>query len=94
MGLSSPRLEDVNSQNSKISKIERPDLIEKVYVYRWIQGDYNGDGKTDIGIFHLKERYWYYAMTEGTVPDMINKVRNGIGGIYEMLQKLQMIKNR
>ncbi|MES0492177.1 MAG: toxin TcdB middle/N-terminal domain-containing protein, partial [Leptospirales bacterium] len=34
-------------------------------------------------IFHLKESKWYFAMTSGTVPDMIQKVDNGIGGSYE-----------
>jgi YD repeat-containing protein len=64
------------------SKIERPDLYTKVYPFQWIQGDYNGDGKTDIGIFHLKESVWYFAMTQGTVPDLIYMVDNGIGGRY------------
>ena len=63
-------------------KIDRPDLYTKVYPFQWIQGDYNGDGKTDIGIFHLKESTWYFAMTQGTVPDLINTVNNGIGGKY------------
>jgi RHS repeat-associated protein len=72
------------SQSVIYTNIDRSDLINQVYVFRWIQGDYNGDGKTDIGIFHLKERYWYYAMTQGTVPDMIYRVKNGIGGTYEM----------
>ncbi len=64
--------------------IKRDDLLTEVYPFRWIQGDYNGDGKTDIGIFHLKEPEWYFAVTEGTVPDMIYRVKNGIGGTYEM----------
>ncbi|OLY65159.1 hypothetical protein BWD11_05330 [Leptospira santarosai serovar Grippotyphosa] len=51
-------------------------------VFRWIQGDYNGDGLTDIGIFHLKEPTWYFALSTGTIPDVIEKVKNGIGGIY------------
>ncbi len=65
-------------------KIDRKDLTDSddFYVFRWIQGDYNGDGKTDIGIFHLKERNWYFAMTSGTVPDLISQVNNGIGGNY------------
>ena len=64
--------------------IERTDLTDSAdfYVFRWIQGDYNGDGKTDIGIFHLKEPAWYFALTSGTVPDLIQNVNNGIGGIY------------
>lgn len=66
--------------------IERADLTdsEDFYVFRWIQGDYNGDGKTDIGIFHLKEPRWYFAVTTGTVPDLVHRVCNGIGGIYTM----------
>ncbi|HEY1406967.1 MAG TPA: FG-GAP-like repeat-containing protein, partial [Spirochaetota bacterium] len=62
---------------------DRPDLMSKVYPFQWIQGDYNGDGKTDIGIFHLTEPKWYFAVTTGTVPDMISTVKNGIGGSYE-----------
>ncbi|WP_425324577.1 SpvB/TcaC N-terminal domain-containing protein [Leptospira wolffii] len=65
------------------SSIDRPDLIDQVYVFQWIQGDYNGDGITDIGIIHLKEPNWYFAMSTGTVPDVISKVKNGIGGFYE-----------
>ena len=34
--------------------IKRNDLMNLVYPFQWIQGDYNGDGKTDIGIFHCK----------------------------------------
>ncbi|MCR1795601.1 hypothetical protein K0V43_18710, partial [Leptospira sp. id769339] len=64
--------------------VDRPDLMSKVYVYRWIQGDYNGDGLTDIGIIHLKEPNWYFAMSDGIVPDVINNVKNGIGGWYEL----------
>ncbi len=63
--------------------IDRPDLISQVYVFQWIQGDYNGDGLTDIGIIHLKEPTWYFAMSDGNVPDVIEKVKNGIGGFYE-----------
>ncbi|WP_032927083.1 SpvB/TcaC N-terminal domain-containing protein [Leptospira santarosai] len=67
-----------------ISKtLDRPDLISQVYVFQWIQGDYNGDGLTDIGIFHLKEPTWYFALSTGSVPDIIERVKNGIGGIYE-----------
>ncbi|MGL4370718.1 MAG: toxin TcdB middle/N-terminal domain-containing protein, partial [Spirochaetota bacterium] len=62
----------------------RADLADEVYPYTWIQGDYNGDGKTDVGIFHLKDSAWYFALTGGTVPDMISEVKNGIGGSYEM----------
>ncbi|MDM7972657.1 MAG: SpvB/TcaC N-terminal domain-containing protein, partial [candidate division Zixibacteria bacterium] len=64
--------------------IGRPDLMKKVYPFRWLQGDYNGDGKTDIGFFHLKERNWYFALTQGAVPDLLTSVKNGIGGSYEM----------
>ncbi|TGL50825.1 hypothetical protein EHQ61_08580, partial [Leptospira wolffii] len=64
--------------------LDRPDLMSKVYVFRWIQGDYNGDGLTDIGIIHLKEPTWYFAMSDGIVPDIINKIKNGIGGWYEL----------
>ena len=63
--------------------IARADLRTKAYNFRWIQGDYNGDGKTDIGFFHLKEPNWYFAVTTGTVPDLISEVKNGIGGSYE-----------
>jgi RHS repeat-associated protein len=65
-------------------KIERAELLSKVYVFQWIQGDYNGDGLTDIGIIHLKEPTWYFALSTGVVPDVINKVKNGIGGVYEL----------
>ncbi|MBP7737018.1 MAG: hypothetical protein KA369_13655 [Spirochaetes bacterium] len=74
-------LEDLNAS---ITSLKRPDLLTKVYPFQWIQGDYNGDGKTDIGIFHLKERHWYFALTGGTVPDLVSVVKNGIGGIYRM----------
>ncbi|WP_412758400.1 GH-E family nuclease [Leptospira cinconiae] len=63
--------------------LDRPDLIEQVYVFQWLQGDYNGDGLTDIGFINLKEPTWYFAMSTGSVPDVIEKVKNGIGGIYE-----------
>ncbi len=65
-------------------EIKRPDLIKAMYPYRWIQGDYNGDNKTDIGIFHLGEPVWYFAHTTGTVSDLIHDVDNGIGGSYEI----------
>ncbi|WP_408605339.1 SpvB/TcaC N-terminal domain-containing protein, partial [Leptospira alstonii] len=63
--------------------LDRPDLIAQVYVFQWIQGDYNGDGLTDIGIIHLKEPTWYFALSTGSVPDVIERVKNGIGGIYD-----------
>ncbi|WP_081385975.1 SpvB/TcaC N-terminal domain-containing protein [Leptospira santarosai] len=69
--------------NVLVKNLDRPDLIAQVYVFRWIQGDYNGDGLTDIGIFHLKEPTWYFALSTGSVPDIIERVKNGIGGIYE-----------
>ncbi|WP_232422267.1 SpvB/TcaC N-terminal domain-containing protein [Leptospira interrogans] len=69
--------------NVLVKNLDRPDLISQVYVFRWIQGDYNGDGLTDIGIFHLKEPTWYFALSTGSVPDIIERVKNGIGGIYE-----------
>ncbi|UZN08982.1 hypothetical protein M5D10_03960 [Leptospira santarosai] len=69
--------------NVLVKNLDRPDLIAQVYVFRWIQGDYNGDGLTDIGIFHLKEPTWYFALSTGTIPDVIERVKNGIGGIYE-----------
>jgi len=75
-----PLFEIVNLKRDKI----KDDLYDKAYPFEWIQGDYNGDNKTDIGIFHLKERAWYFANTEGTVPDLISRVKNGIGGSYEM----------
>ncbi|WP_083865753.1 SpvB/TcaC N-terminal domain-containing protein, partial [Leptospira sp. Fiocruz LV4135] len=68
--------------NVLVKNLDRPDLIAQVYVFRWIQGDYNGDGLTDIGIFHLKEPTWYFALSTGTIPDVIERVKNGIGGIY------------
>ena len=81
-----PQLITLNNNVSDIYvyKINRNDLLTKIYPFRWIQGDYNGDGKTDIGIFRLKEAQWYFALTQGTVPDIIHRVRNGIGGTYEM----------
>ncbi|EMJ93443.1 SpvB/TcaC N-terminal domain-containing protein [Leptospira alstonii] len=69
--------------NVVVKNLDRPDLTSQVYVFRWIQGDYNGDGLTDIGIFHLKEPTWYFALSTGSVPDIIERVKNGIGGIYE-----------
>ncbi|WP_061218192.1 SpvB/TcaC N-terminal domain-containing protein [Leptospira weilii] len=69
--------------NVVVKNLDRPDLIAQVYVFRWIQGDYNGDGLTDIGIFHLKEPTWYFALSTGTLPDIIERVKNGIGGIYD-----------
>ncbi|MFA4793237.1 SpvB/TcaC N-terminal domain-containing protein [Leptospira kirschneri] len=69
--------------NVVVKNLDRPDLVSKVYVFRWIQGDYNGDGLTDIGIFHLKEPTWYFALSTGSVPDIIQRVKNGIGGIYD-----------
>jgi hypothetical protein len=74
----------LTGENYPVFEIERPDLLTKAYPFRWIQGDYNGDGKTDIGIFHLKESKWYFANTVGTVPDMMNRVYNGIGGRYDI----------
>ncbi|EMJ99749.1 insecticide toxin TcdB middle/N-terminal domain protein, partial [Leptospira sp. B5-022] len=64
--------------------LDRPDLLSKVYPFQWIQGDYNGDGLTDIGIIHLKEPTWYFAMSTGTVPDVIEQIKNGIGGTYTL----------
>ncbi|WP_016761880.1 SpvB/TcaC N-terminal domain-containing protein, partial [Leptospira kirschneri] len=66
-----------------VKSLDRPDLIAQVYVFRWIQGDYNGDGLTDVGIFHLKEPTWYFALSTGSIPDIIERVKNGIGGIYD-----------
>ncbi|PKA18438.1 hypothetical protein CH377_17600 [Leptospira haakeii] len=71
------------SGNVITAKLDRPDLMTKVYVFIWIQGDYNGDGLTDIGIIHLKEPTWYFAMSDGIVPDVMQTVKNGIGGSYE-----------
>ncbi|EKQ35961.1 insecticide toxin TcdB middle/N-terminal domain protein [Leptospira interrogans str. 2002000621] len=74
----------VSLPSSVVTKnLDRPDLIAQVYVFRWIQGDYNGDGLTDIGIFHLKEPTWYFALSTGSIPGVIEKVKNGIGGIYD-----------
>ncbi|MBF3377050.1 hypothetical protein ISU90_08675 [Leptospira borgpetersenii serovar Balcanica] len=69
--------------NVVVKNLDRPDLVSQVYVFRWIQGDYNGDGLADIGIFHLKEPNWYFALSTGSVPDIIERVKNGIGGIYD-----------
>ncbi|EMP83044.1 insecticide toxin TcdB middle/N-terminal domain protein, partial [Leptospira santarosai str. CBC1531] len=69
--------------NVLVKNLDRPDLISQVYVFQWIQGDYNGDGLADIGIFHLKEPTWYFALSTGSVPDILERVKNGIGGIYE-----------
>ncbi|MES0490481.1 MAG: RHS repeat-associated core domain-containing protein [Leptospirales bacterium] len=74
--------QNLNGGKYPTFEINRPDLYTKVYPFQWIQGDYNGDSKTDIGIFHLKESNWYFAMTTGTVPDLIERVDNGIGGFY------------
>ncbi|MBN2039233.1 MAG: hypothetical protein JW864_04270 [Spirochaetes bacterium] len=87
--LTTRRLKDLDPDLSSSDYITgtvlgRNDLIDNYYPYEWIQGDYNGDGKTDIGIFHLGERKWYFANTTGTVPDLINEVKNGIGGTYKM----------
>ncbi|PKA16514.1 SpvB/TcaC N-terminal domain-containing protein [Leptospira haakeii] len=74
----------ISLPDNVISKsLTRPDLISQVYVFQWIQGDYNGDGLTDIGIIHLKEPTWYFALSSGTVPDIIESLKNGIGGIYK-----------
>lgn len=62
--------------------VDRSDLYQSIYPFQWLQGDYNGDGKTDIGFFHMKEPKWYFANTSGTVPDMVGQVENGIGGMY------------
>ncbi|WP_243398024.1 SpvB/TcaC N-terminal domain-containing protein [Leptospira kmetyi] len=70
--------------NVLVKTLERPDLIAQVYVFQWIQGDYNGDGLADVGIIHLKEPTWYFALSTGSVPDVIEKIKNGIGGFYEL----------
>ncbi|PKA16775.1 hypothetical protein CH363_05060 [Leptospira haakeii] len=67
-----------------VLSMDRPDLMTKVYPFQWIQGDYNGDGLADIGIIHLKEPTWYFAMSTGTVPDVIEQIKNGIGGTYTL----------
>ncbi len=72
------QLENIGTE----SRMDRPDLLTEVYPFRWLQGDYNGDGKTDIGFFHMKERQWYFALTQGTIPDLLSRVDNGIGGSY------------
>jgi RHS repeat-associated protein len=73
---------DVSNAGVTAYSFTRSDLYQDIYPFNWIQGDYNGDGKTDVGFFHLKESQWYYAVTKGTVPDMISGVKNGIGGTY------------
>ncbi|MDM7926057.1 MAG: SpvB/TcaC N-terminal domain-containing protein, partial [bacterium] len=80
MGTSGCRLEPLEAEE----RIARPDLYERVYPFEWLQGDYNGDGKTDIGFFHTRESQWYFALTQGTVPDLLAGVANGIGGSYAM----------
>ncbi len=72
------------AENSEYASLEfkRPELYREFYPYQWIQGDYNGDGKTDIGIFSVTDESWHFALTEGTVPDLPVRVHNGIGGIY------------
>ncbi len=74
------RLEALNYESIRIN---RADLVTAVYPFQWLQGDYNGDGKTDIGFFRMKERRWYYALTGGTVPDLMQYAINGIGGTYK-----------
>ncbi|WP_108927023.1 SpvB/TcaC N-terminal domain-containing protein [Leptospira johnsonii] len=71
-------------ESDLIKQVDRSDLFSKIYPFEWIQGDYNGDGITDIGIIHLREPTWYYAMSTGSVPDIINRIKNGIGGIYDL----------
>gem|GEM_PF-834735 len=71
-----------NNTGFEAAEIKRPELMTHISTYNWIQGDYNGDGKTDIGIFRLRDRTWYFALTQGTVPDMVDRVDNGIGGRY------------
>ena len=60
----------------------RPGLYKEFYPYQWIQGDYNGDGKTDIGIFSITDPEWHFALSTGTVPDLPVRVSNGTGGVY------------
>ena len=76
-------------EDADAAELSRKDLFDEHYPFQWIQGDYNGDGRTDIGIFHLLERNWYYAMSNNRdtsenvpVPDVIREVKNGIGGSY------------
>lgn len=77
------QLTAINETDIPKIEIKRDDLYQKVYPYNWIQGDYNGDSKTDVGFFSLKEPKWYLALTNGTVPDLIERVDNGIGGSYQ-----------
>ncbi|MDA3900242.1 MAG: SpvB/TcaC N-terminal domain-containing protein, partial [Spirochaetes bacterium] len=72
------------TQANNLRVLERDDFITRAYPFAWKQGDYNGDGKTDIGIFDLKETHFYFARTTGTVPDLLSQVKNGIGGSYYM----------
>ena len=69
---------------SAVSELDfsRPGLYKEFYPYQWIQGDYNGDGKTDIGIFSITDPQWHFALSSGTVPDLPVKVQNGTGGVY------------
>jgi hypothetical protein len=39
------------SYSPAVIQQQRDDLHKKVYAFNWIQGDYNGDGKTDLGFF-------------------------------------------
>ena len=77
------RISNSNTSRYKSKKISRPDLLTKVYGFTWLTGDYNGDGLTDIGIFRLAESKWYFALSNGITPDIINEVKNGIGGTYQ-----------
>lgn len=79
--LATNQAQGLTSNHPQLS-IARPDLSTKVYAFQWLQGDYNGDGLTDIGIFHLKEPVWYFALSNGKLPDIVERVLNGIGGMY------------
>ena len=75
-------LENLNADHRQ-KIIARPDLLTRVYGFTWLTGDYNGDGLTDIGIFRLAESKWYFALSNGSQPDIIREVKNGVGGTYQ-----------
>jgi RHS repeat-associated protein len=86
-------IDEVKDSNEFIfSQVNRNDLITDKYPFRWLQGDYNFDNRTDIGIFNILENKFYFALTTNGVgstdteipqQDVISKVKNGIGGTYD-----------
>jgi RHS repeat-associated protein len=82
LGIESAPVLTLLKSSAEAAHYDRPDLLKQVYVFQWMQGDYNGDGKTDLGIFHMKEPQWYFALSRGVVADLLTEVDNGIGGKY------------